>query len=111
MVVRSAAIVFQILGAQQIQTDVHLGCPPDGAVNVRRDADLMFLEAYRCTRHAVWFGDSPGSLERIAELTNDATNVVTPPEMVPGKTYCWRVDALRDGIPVPGAVWRFTVEE
>jgi hypothetical protein len=86
--------------------------PPDRATAVRPDADLMFLEAYRCTRHQVWFGEPPDRLRRIADLKDDTTNIVRPPALTSGKTYAWRVDALyADGRRVEGMVWTFTVKE
>ncbi|MCD6304122.1 MAG: right-handed parallel beta-helix repeat-containing protein [Planctomycetes bacterium] len=81
--------------------------PPDGARNVRRDADLMFLEGYRAERHVVYFGTSPANLRRMAELTG--TNIFTPPGLQAGRTYYWRVDAVRQGRAIRGRVWHFTV--
>ncbi|MBT3374090.1 MAG: hypothetical protein HN742_16560 [Lentisphaerae bacterium] len=81
--------------------------PPDGAVGVKQDADLMFLEAYQCTYHRVWFGTDAKAMTLIADLEDDTTNIVTPPKLRPGITYCWRVDAARGGETEPGQVWRF----
>ncbi len=84
--------------------------PPDGATDVRTDADLVFLKAYRCTRHDVWFGEAPDTMQRIAQLADNTTNIVKPPALEPGATYCWRVDALADdGTVRQGHAWRFSV--
>ena len=85
--------------------------PKDGALNVPFDADLMFLEAYQCTRHQVWFGTSPGHLELAAELEDASTNIVTPGVLEPGTTYYWRVDALSEGTIVQGRIWSFRSKE
>ncbi|MBT3376262.1 MAG: hypothetical protein HN742_23680 [Lentisphaerae bacterium] len=84
--------------------------PPDRSTTVKPDADLMFLEAYRCTRHNVWFGETVDSLKLIAELKDDTTNIVPPGPLARGSTYCWRVDAVdSDGAVATGPLWTFTV--
>ena len=46
----------------------------------------------------------------IAELKDDTTNIVTPPELQPGRTYFWRVNAVSSGGgTVVGPVWTFVV--
>ncbi|VGO16881.1 hypothetical protein PDESU_05473 [Pontiella desulfatans] len=82
--------------------------PPDGAMTVKPDADLMFLGGYTATAHRIWVGRSPHDLKPMAELSR---NIFSPPRLLEGKTYYWRVDALsEDGSVEPGAVWKFTVE-
>ncbi|MBL7214660.1 MAG: DNRLRE domain-containing protein [Phycisphaerae bacterium] len=81
--------------------------PPDGAVNVKRDADLMWLEALDATSHNVYVGSESGNL---ASLGNTNTNIVTPGSLINGQTYFWRIDALAPGGTVTGDEWSFTVE-
>jgi hypothetical protein len=83
--------------------------PPHDAVDVKPDADLMFLGGYKAEAHIVYFGESRDSLNRVAELTD--TNLYSPPNSVAGQTYFWRVDAVNDdGVVVTGPVWKFTVQ-
>ena len=82
--------------------------PPDNATDVKRDGDLMFLEGYEASEHRVYFGTSPNRLTQAAVLRD--TNICIPPTLRPGRTYFWRVDAVRDGEVERGAVWRFNVE-
>jgi hypothetical protein len=83
--------------------------PPHNAVDVKPDADLMFLGGYKAEAHIVYFGESRDSLNRVAELTD--TNLYSPPNSVAGQTYFWRVDAVNDdGVVVTGPVWKFTVQ-
>jgi len=82
--------------------------PRDGAVDVPLDADLMFLEAYKCEKHAIYLGESPNRMKRIRVLKGTATNIVKPPTLKPGRTYYWRVDATRqNGERVASPVWSF----
>ena len=53
--------------------------PSDGAVDVPLDTDLMFLEAYKCDRHAIYFGETPARLKRIRVLKGRATNIAVRP--------------------------------
>ena len=85
--------------------------PKNGALNVPLDADLMFLEAYLCSKHRVWLGDSPGNLDAIAELEDATTNIVKPYVLKPGTTYYWRVDALKNEEVIKGQVWSFKTVE
>jgi hypothetical protein len=68
----------------------------------------MFLEAYRTKHHRVFFGAEANKLKQIAEFENDSTNIVKPPALEPGKTYYWKVEAVRTGgKTVSSPVWRF----
>lgn len=83
--------------------------PRDGADNVPLDCDLMFLEANACDRHVVYFGPSRNSMSEIAALTDDSTNIVTPPALEAGTTYYWGVVAMdRQGRRLASNVWTFT---
>ncbi|VGO18360.1 hypothetical protein [Pontiella sulfatireligans] len=83
--------------------------PPDDAVNVKPNADLMFLGGYEVKGHRVWVGTSRDNLKQVAELSD--TNIFSPPALAAGTTYFWRVDAVAaDGSVEQGAVWKYTVE-
>ena len=81
--------------------------PRDGAVDVPLDADLMFLEAYRCTKHEVHFGEAPDKLLPIAELNDATTNIVRPPALQAGKTHFWKVVNGNQSSPV----WSFATRQ
>ncbi len=89
--------------------------PPDEATNVKTDADLMWLKGYQREKHRVYFGSSRSAVEKATpkakeykgEFTN---NIYTPDRLVPGRTYYWRVDAIKNKMPVKGKVWCFKVE-
>ncbi|VGO16371.1 hypothetical protein PDESU_04962 [Pontiella desulfatans] len=83
--------------------------PQDGAENVPLDADLMFLEAYKCTRHRVMFGTRSSNLKQIAAFKDLSSNVATPQKLEKNTQYFWRVDALdSSGRMIEGPVWQFT---
>ena len=68
--------------------------PPDGAVRVKPDADLMFLSATgNVQAYKVLAGSSTSSLSAIDVLQGDS-NIATPPAnlMGWGQTVHWRVD-------------------
>jgi len=83
--------------------------PKDGGVDVPLDADLMFLGAYTCRRHRVFFGTSKDNLKLIADFNGDSTNIVAPPELKPKTTYFWRINALdATGNTKTSRVWSFS---
>ena len=82
--------------------------PPNGAVAVQQNADLMFLGGYEAVQHHVWFGSSPDKLTQMKVLTD--TNIFSPPSLVSGKKYFWRVDAVSQNESHKGSVWSFTVK-
>lgn len=90
--------------------------PPLAANNVKNDADLMWLNAYKATSHFVYFGINK---QQVLTANKSSTqyqgeyqhNIFTPKTLTPGKTYFWRVDALVGGQVIVGDVWTFTVED
>lgn len=83
--------------------------PPDGATNVKKNADLMFLGAYKADKYIVNFMNTAKDHKGKVELSN--ANIVHPDALRAGQTYTWRVDAvLLDGSVVEGDLWTFTVE-
>jgi hypothetical protein len=83
--------------------------PPDGAVNVKLDADIMWLEGYRAASHRVYFCMNPASLTYRGEQAN---NIYDPAgQLVSGSTYYWRIDTVNtDGTIVTGQVFSFKTE-
>jgi hypothetical protein len=97
--------VYWIPGRRESQASMPV--PPNGSETVKTDADLMFRPAWEAAGHRVWFGRE-GKLGRIAEL--DTGNIADPGELEAGRTYLWRVDAVRtDGEITEGPLWSFTV--
>lgn len=89
--------------------------PPDEAENVKPDADLMFLEAYRALSHNIYFGTEKSMVEKaglgLAEFRRGIeNNIYNPGPLDAGKTYYWRVDAVSDSKVIKGQVWKFSVE-
>jgi hypothetical protein len=92
--------------------------PPDAAVAVKIDADLMFLptrqprqqehNSLEIVAHLVYLGSSPSTMKLVGDVRGDA-NVVSPGRLAKNTRYEWRVDAKRaDGTTSPGLVWSFT---
>lgn len=92
--------------------------PPDGALTADSDCDLMWLGGYRADTHDLYFAASAMEVSK-AEKDDPAfrkrfhgpANVFDPGALKPGKTYFWRVDAIRNGKTIKGPTWRFTVEQ
>lgn len=90
--------------------------PPNGAIQVKTDADLMFLEAYKAISHDLYMGSDSlavteagsGSPEYRGSYQN---NIFNPGGLTPGMTYYWRVDAKSNTDVHQGKTWSFTVEE
>lgn len=87
--------------------------PPDGAGNVKLDADLMWLGGYRADSHDVYFGTdwkvvcSAGRTSRWFK-GNQRNNIYGPGELEPKTPYYWRIDVMKDSSVVKGSVWSFT---
>ena len=78
--------------------------PPDGATNVKLDADLMWLGAYKATSHDIYFGTDSNNLVFQQNQTN---NVFDPGQLQDEVTYYWKIDTVtRTGI-IAGDVWQF----
>ena len=93
--------------------------PPHNATAVKRDADLMWLEALGAVAHRVYLAPGHATDDAYLSLTLHETfaagaNVVTPPpDMLSyGARVSWRVDAqTAAGDWHIGETWRFTVED
>ena len=92
--------------------------PPDGTTTAKSDCDLMWLGGYKADTHDLYFGSSANE---ITTATRDAkvfrktfhgsANVFDPGELESGRTYFWRIDAIRNGRTITGETWKFTVEK
>lgn len=101
------AVEYWIPGRKQQTASTPI--PPHEAVEVKSDADLMFLGAYNARKHIVNFINPSKDHKGRIELSNG--NIADPGGLNPGQTYSWRVDAVMpDGSVVEGDVWTFTVE-
>lgn len=88
--------------------------PPISATKVKLNADLMWLNGYKATTHHVYFGEVQSEVKNASKTSTQFQgefehNIFTPKELLAGKTYFWRVDALREGKFIKGDVWPFTV--
>jgi len=91
--------------------------PPDGTVTAKPDADLMWLGAYKAVSHLVYFGGDRATVENAGVDSTEfrgvyagTVNIHELASLESGKTYHWRVDAVRDGKTAKGKTWGFTVQ-
>ncbi len=79
--------------------------PPNGATQVKCDADLMWLNAYRIQSHCVYWGPDRVKLK---DAGRQEHNIFSPGLLEPNRTYYWRVDAFVGTKTVAGPLWSFT---
>ena len=90
--------------------------PFDNSVKVKKDADLMWLTAYKSNKSVIYFSDNKEEVtnadRKSASCKGEfANNIFTPGKLAAGKTYYWRADAIMpDGKVIKGNIWKFTVE-
>jgi len=87
------------------QTRASRPIPPDAATQVKRDADLMWLGAYRAQSHRVYWGSTDTGLQDTGPHKN---NIYSPGALEPNVTYYWRVDAVVGDKTISGPLWSFT---
>ena len=80
--------------------------PPDRGINVKTDADLMWLAGKDAIAHRVYFGTDPDRLEFQKRQTN---NIFSPGRLTPGSTCYWRLDEVTPSGTITGPVWTFVV--
>jgi len=92
--------------------------PPDGTTTAKSDCDLMWLAGYKAETHDLYFGTSAEEVAiakkgdtEFRKTLRGAANIFDPGQLEPGRTYFWRIDAVRDGRTVKGKTWKFTVEQ
>lgn len=99
---------YWIPGRQEWRSSVPV--PPHGAFTSKPDLDLMFLPAYGCKEHSVYFGKKPGKMALLGSLKDGDNIWFLSPVLPAGSTHYWRVDAVTgDGSVIPGEVWKFSV--
>ena len=81
--------------------------PPDGATNVKPDADLMFLGGFRADEHIVFFGESRDVMKKQTVLKD--SNIFSPGRLEPGQTCYWRIDTVCGGKTINGPIWKFSI--
>jgi hypothetical protein len=74
----------------------------------------MWLNGYESNIHSVYFGDDREAVQNADPksklyFNKQDNNIFTPPELVSGETYFWRVDADNAERIERGQVWKFTV--
>ena len=92
--------------------------PPDGSKFVVLDVTLSWTAGFGNVTHDVYFGDDVEEVSDGLGSTFQGNQNSTafylgtfyPQGLVPGKTYYWRIDEVRDGGSVisKGDVWSFT---
>ena len=108
------AISYWIPGRREMKASTPI--PPNGAKNVKKDADLMWLEGYKAVSHDVYFGTDRDAVAKADHNSkeykgNQTNNIFDPGPLEPGKTYYWRIDVITEsGTIIKGDVWSFTVE-
>ncbi|UCF00398.1 MAG: hypothetical protein JSV82_04860, partial [Planctomycetota bacterium] len=113
----------------QWATQAYSPSPDDGAVDVPKDANLIWspgLWAKDTNGHDVYFGSTWAEVNSATTASaefmgNQDANEYDPGTMVLGDTYYWRIDEVNENyvpgpVPVPpngrwkGEIWSFTVE-
>ncbi|MBC8375921.1 MAG: T9SS type A sorting domain-containing protein [FCB group bacterium] len=80
--------------------------PPVDAVEVKTDADLMWLTGRDATSFRIWFGTTA---DNMIEVATQQHNIYEPGELVDGQTYYWRIDCNTPAGLIEGEQWEFTV--
>ncbi|MEX0988198.1 MAG: right-handed parallel beta-helix repeat-containing protein [Bacteroidales bacterium] len=90
--------------------------PPNVAISIDIDADLMWLEGYKADSHEVYFGNSYKAVNEASPVSNEYqgvldSNILEMDQLNFCETYFWRVDVIQGTKKIKGKIWRFTVEE
>lgn len=96
---------YWIPGRQQ--THPSRPIPPNDATQVKRDADLMWLDAYKAESHRVYWGNTKTGLQDGGAQVN---NIYSPGPLEPNTTYYWRVDAMIESKTISSPLWSFTTD-
>ncbi len=86
--------------------------PSDGAQQVDKGTDLIWLQAYRADTHFLYLGKDREAVASAGKASPAYKGVFTDsnifdPEALESGEYYWRVDAMVDGRLVKGSIWRF----
>lgn len=96
-------------------TKASMPIPADGAKFAKTDSDLIWLGAYKATDDELYFGTEKNAVAKASASSPEYKgkqkhNIFKPGKLQPGKTYYWRVDAIKKGKTIKGNVWSFTVK-
>lgn len=80
--------------------------PANGAENVSLPVTLSWSAATGATFYELYLGEP----ESLMSLGTTTTTTFTPPDVMAGMTYWWRVDAINEAGTNTGEVWSFTTE-
>jgi hypothetical protein len=106
---------YWIPGAFQSKASTPI--PPSSAIDVKPDADLMWLQAKDATKYVIYLAAAKSGACDYADLPSEgvshssSSNIFKPSALlVPSTVYCWSVDVVTSsGATIKGDVWRFTV--
>lgn len=97
---------YWIPGFQDSRASVAI--PTNGSTTVKKDADLMWLPAYKSTESHIYVGSTDDNMTLRSKQRN---NIYELEGLTPATTYYWRVDCVVDGEIVQGDVWKFRTEK
>merc|ERR1711981_1081054 len=91
--------------------------PPHSAIDVKPDADLMWLQAKDATHYVIYLAEAKNGACDYADLPSDgvshpsSSNIFKPDALlIPSTLYCWSIDVvMSNGATVKGDLWEFTV--
>ena len=81
--------------------------PADGASDVDPDTTLSWRAGREAVSHEVYFGTNPDDLPMVGTVAQAS---FAPDALDFGTTYCWRIDAVSDGVWA-GDLWSFSTLE
>lgn len=80
--------------------------PANGATDVPTQMLLRWNAAAGATSYEVYLGNE----ESISSIGNSITLWLNSPDLIPGETYLWRVDAINGAGVTTGELWSFITE-
>ena len=86
--------------------------PADGAENAQPDSALIWLGGYQGKVYEIYIGVDREAVEK-ADTTSplfrgrQVNNIYVPKQIPTGRTCYWRIDTIKDGETVAGAIWQF----
>jgi beta-lactamase regulating signal transducer with metallopeptidase domain len=88
----------------------HDPVPADGAESVDSNAELSWTPGLDAKLHWVYFGEDLETVTGASGGRPQPKSTFTPPALVPGTTYYWRVDEFDPPNTHTGEIWSFTVK-
>jgi hypothetical protein len=104
---------YWIPGFQDKKASVAI--PRNKTITAKKNADLMWLTAYKSVASDVYFGTNIFDVEKATKKSleykgTQKNNIYTPVGLESGKTYFWRIDSVVNELTVKGDVFEFTVK-